>query len=137
MEKRWRDLIFLSAIAVFIPLFIVLLIRLTPRPPVETMEIARAKLSQAGTKRADTYSKKLFTEAKVFYDSAMANWQKENKRFLFVRNYEKVAIFAEKSARKSEQAADNSISSTTNLKKSIKQKIDTLDIVVKDLIIRD
>ena len=54
------------------------------------MEIARTKLSQAGSKRADTYSKKLFTEAKIFYDSAMVNWQKENKRFIFVRNYEKV-----------------------------------------------
>jgi hypothetical protein len=134
MEKRWRDLLLILAIAVLIPLFIVLLIRITPRPPVEKMGIARAKLSQAGSKRADTYSKKLFTEAKIFYDSAMVNWQKQNERFIFVRNYEKVAIFAEKSAKKSDLAAENSISSTTNLKKSIKQKIDTLDSVVTDII---
>jgi len=134
MKKRWRDLLIVIAVAVCIPLFIVLLIRITPRPPVEKMKIARSKLSHAGSKRADTYSKKLFTEAKIFYDSAMVNWQKENKRFIFVRNYEKVAIFAEKSAKKSDQAADNSVRSTTNLKKIIKQKIDTLDIVVNDIL---
>jgi hypothetical protein len=33
--------------------------------------------------------KKLFTEAKTLYDSAMVNWQKENMRFIFVRNYER------------------------------------------------
>ena len=43
------------------------------------MENARIKLSQAGSNRADTYSKKLYTEAKILYDSAMVNWQNENK----------------------------------------------------------
>ena len=40
------------------------------------MENAREILSKAETNKADTYSKKLFTEAKIFYDSAMVNWQK-------------------------------------------------------------
>ncbi len=123
-----------TAIAGSIPLFLLLLIRLTPRPPVEEMEIARTKLSQAGSKRAITYSKKLFTEANIFYDSAMVNWQKENKRFFLVRDYEKVEMFAELSAKKSDQAADNSINSSANLKKSIVQKIDTLDIIVANIV---
>ncbi len=84
------------------------------------MEYARIKLSKAGSARADTYSKRLYKEAKILYDSAMINWQKENKRFIFIRNYEKVIIFAELSAKKSTEAADNSISSTTNLKTNIK-----------------
>jgi hypothetical protein len=133
MKKRWRDLLIFIAVAGAVPLIIILLIRLTPKPPVAVMENARMKLSQAGSKRADTYSKKLYTEAKIFYDSAMVNWQKQNKRFIFVRDYEKVVKFAELSAKKSAQAADNSVISTTNLKKTISQKIDTLDNIVADI----
>ena len=133
MRKSWRNLLIITAIAGSILLIILLLIRITPRPPVEIMENARTKLSQAGTKRAETYSKKLYTEAKILYDSAMVNWQKENRRFLFVRDYEKVVMFAGISAKKSDQASDNSISSAANLKKSIIQKIDTLDIIIANI----
>ena len=97
------------------------------------MENARVKLSQAGSKRADTYSKKLYTEAKVFYDSAMLNWRKENKRFIFARDYDKVLKFAELSAKKSSQAADNSVNNSANLKSTITLTIDTLDNVIADL----
>ena len=45
----------------------------------------------------------------------------------------KVVTFAELSAKKSAQAADNSVISTTNLKISIRQKIDTLDNIVADI----
>jgi L,D-peptidoglycan transpeptidase YkuD (ErfK/YbiS/YcfS/YnhG family) len=133
MKKSWRNVLIITAIAVSIPMFILLLIRISPNPPVAVMNNARIKLSQARSKRADTYSKKLYAEAKIFYDSAMANWQKENRRFLFIRDYEKVTMFAELSAKKSAQAEDNSISSTTNLRKSIIQKIDALDSVVSDI----
>ena len=56
----------IAAIAGSIPLIILLLIRITPSPPVAIMKNARIKLSQAGSKRADTYSKKLYTEAKTY-----------------------------------------------------------------------
>jgi hypothetical protein len=61
----------IAAVGVSIPLIILLLIRLTPSPPVAVMKNARLKLSQAGSKRADTYSKKFYTEAKTYYDSAI------------------------------------------------------------------
>jgi hypothetical protein len=133
MRKRWKNVLIITGIAISIPLIVLLLIRFTPSPPVEEMENARIKLSLAGSQRADTYSKKLYSEAKRFYDSAMVNWQNENKRFLFVRDYGKVVMFADLSAKKSVQAADNSISNTTNLKKSIIQKIDSLDNLVANI----
>jgi hypothetical protein len=133
MRKLWRSVFIISFIAGFIPLFVLLLIRITPKPPVALMESARVKLSMAGSKRADTYSKKLYTEAKTFYDSAMLNWRKENKRFIFARDYDKVLKFAELSAKKSSQAADNSVNSSANLKTTITQTIDTLDNVIADL----
>jgi hypothetical protein len=127
------NILIISFIAGFIPLIVLLLIRITPKPPVALMENARVKLSLAGSKRADTYSKKLYTEAKVFYDSAMLNWRKENKRFIFARDYDKVLKFAELSAKKSSQAADNSVNNSANLKTTITQTIDTLDNVIADL----
>ena len=59
MRKIWRDVLIFSAIAVSIPLVILLLIRFTPKPPVRQMEYAREILSKAGKNKADTYSKKL------------------------------------------------------------------------------
>ena len=132
MRKSWKKISIFTVITVSIPLFILLLIRFAPQPPVAAMERARQKLSMAGSQKADTYSKKLYTEAKVFYDSAMANWQRENKTFLYVRNYGKVAMFAELSAKKSVQAADNSINSSSNLKKTLLQKIDSLNNLISE-----
>lgn len=133
MKKSWRDVLKYSAMAVAIPLIILILIKLTPSPPVDEIENARIKLSQAGSRRADTFSKKLYTEAKIFYDSAMVNWKRENKKFIFFRNYKKVLTFAELSAKRSVQAGDNSVSSFISLKRSIGQKIDTLDNLVLSL----
>jgi|NGEPerStandDraft_6_1074524.scaffolds.fasta_scaffold08865_1 hypothetical protein len=133
MRKSWRDVLIFSAIAVSIPLVILLLIRFTPKPPSGEMEHAREILSRAGTNKADTYSKKLFTEAKIFYDSAMVNWKKENTRFIYFRHYDKVVMFAGLSSRKASLAADNSIASSSNLKIILKQKIDSLDVLVSQI----
>jgi hypothetical protein len=130
MRKIWRDVLIFSAIAGSIPLIFLLLIRFTPKPPEGEVENARAILSKAGTSRADTYSKKLYTEARIYYDSAMINWEKENKRFIYFRNYDKVLKFAELSAKKAGMATDSSISSETSLKTKLRQKIDTLNELV-------
>jgi murein L,D-transpeptidase YafK len=133
MRKVWRDVLIFSAIAVSIPLVILLLIRFTPHPPTGEMEYAREILSKAETNKADTYSKKFFTEAKIFYDSAMVNWKKENRRFIYFRHYERVAMFAKLSANRASQATDNSISSSSNLKIKLKQKIETLNDLVTQI----
>lgn len=122
-----------AVLIVSVPLALFVLIRLTPRPPVKAMEYARETLSKAGSDRADTYSKKLFTQAGIYYDSAMVNWKRENKRFLYFRDYEKVAFFAELSAKKAMQAADNSITNTSTLKVRLKQKIDTLNNLISEI----
>jgi hypothetical protein len=133
MRKVWRDVLIFSAAAVSIPLVILLLIHFTPKPPIGQMEHAREVLSEAEKNNAGTYSRKMYTEAKVFYDSAMANWQKENKRFIYFRHYDKVRKFAELSTKKASQAGDNSISTSSNLKIKLKQKIDSLNNLVDQL----
>jgi L,D-transpeptidase catalytic domain len=133
MRKVWRDVLIFSAIAVSIPLIVLLLIRFTPKPPIGEMEYARENLSKAETNKADIYSKKLFNEAKIFYDSAMVYWQIENKRFIYFRHYDKVAMFAGLSAKKASLAMENSISSSSNLKIKLKQKIESLNDLVNQI----
>ena len=133
MRKIWRDVLIFSAIAVSIPLFILLLVHFTPRPPIADMEHAREVLSEAEKSRADTYSKKLFTEAKIFYDSAMVNWKKENKRFIYFRHYDKVAKFAGLCVKKASQASESSVSTSSNLKIKLKQKIESLNDLVNQI----
>jgi hypothetical protein len=133
MRKVWREVLVFAAVAVSIPIIILLLIHFTPHPPIVEMEKAREFFSKAETNNADTYSKKLFTQARIYYDSAMVNWHKENKKFIFFRNYDKVAMFAELSTKKASQAADNSLSSSSNLKIKLIQKIDTLKDLVSEI----
>jgi hypothetical protein len=97
------------------------------------MEYAREILSKAEKNKADTYAKKLFTEAKVYYDSAMIYWDKENKRFIYFRHYDKVAVFADLSAKKAIEATDNSINSSANLKSKLKEKIESLTALVAQI----
>jgi hypothetical protein len=104
-----------------------LLIRITPRPPVSDVVYARITLGKANKNKAGTYSRKLFTEARAAYDSAMANWDRENKRFIFLRNYGKVEKYAQLSARKSLEATGLSISNSSTLKVKLKEKIDALN----------
>jgi L,D-peptidoglycan transpeptidase YkuD (ErfK/YbiS/YcfS/YnhG family) len=133
MRKVWREVLIFTALAVSVPLIILLLIRLTPLPPINEMEFARESLSLAGKKRADTYSKKIYNQAKAYYDSAMINWERQNDRFIYFRDYARVAMFAELSAKKANEAAENSIGSYSNLKIKLKQKIDDLNNLIVEI----
>jgi hypothetical protein len=133
MRKVWRDALIFAAVAVSIPVIILLMIHFTPQPPIGEMEYARETLSEAGKNNANIYSKKLFTQARIYYDSAMTSWQKENKRFIYFRDYKKVTMFAELSAKKANQACENSISNTSNLIIKLKQKINSLNDLISEI----
>jgi L,D-peptidoglycan transpeptidase YkuD (ErfK/YbiS/YcfS/YnhG family) len=126
MRKVFNWLILIVSSAGFILLVIWLLVRITPLPPEDDMLFARQSLSEAGKDKADTYSKKLYTEAKAAYDSAMADWIRENKRFIFFRNYEKVEMFAKLSAKKANQATESSQTNSTSVRVKLKEKIETV-----------
>jgi hypothetical protein len=132
MIRNWRNELIFAAVAISIPLIVLLLIRITPLPPVNEMKLARESLSEAKYNKADIYSKNIYNKAKIYYDSAMIYWQKENKRFIYLRNYEKVAKFALLSSKTANQADENSVNSTSNLKLKVKQKIDYLNNLISE-----
>jgi len=133
IKKIWERVIIFIVILTLTFLAIVLLVRFIPQPPEEKVAYARIALSEATSNKADTYSKNLYREAKALYDSAMINWQEENKRFIYFRNYEKVAGFAELSARKAEQAAKISKNNVSDLNIYLKQKIDKLNDIIDQI----
>ena len=132
MRKIVRGLIIFFLLTGAISLVVILLIRVTPLPPEEEMHYARETLSEAGRDKADTYSKKLYTEAKAAYDSALANWRRENKRFIYFRNYEKVEKYAILSSQKANQATSSSQTNSNTLRVKLKDKIDSLhDLLIQ------
>lgn len=133
IKRIWKDLLFFLLSAAFILLIVLFLIRIAPKPPVGEMEYARITIAKAESSNAGTYSRKLFNEAKSLYDSAMVNWKRENDKFLYFRDYDKVAKFAQLSADKAEKAMENSRASASSLKIKLKQKIDTLEKTVDHL----
>jgi L,D-peptidoglycan transpeptidase YkuD (ErfK/YbiS/YcfS/YnhG family) len=97
------------------------------------MTYARNALSFAAKNKADSYSRKLYKEANGYYDAALRGWQKENKRFLYFRDYSKVAKLAKLAVKSANQAADGSKFTSSNLKTSLKQKIDALNDLVSNI----
>ena len=133
MRNIWRDVIIIAAILAAVSLIILLMIRLTPLPPEGEMKNAMEALSRAGKNNADIYSRKQYAEAKTYYDSAMVNWRKQNNRFIYIRNYSRVLMFAKLSARQAMAADRNSINNSSNLKTVLKQKIDALNDLVSEI----
>lgn len=133
MKKILNKVLIFSITAAIIAGMVLLMIHLTPKPPVKEMEHAQQCLSEALRNGAETYAGKLYREAVSSYDSAMANWKRQNKRFLFVRDYDKVIEYASLSAEKAIQASSASVSNTETLRARIREKIDSLHATVQEL----
>jgi len=130
LKKIWRNTFGFVILSIFFTFLLFVIVHFAPKPPVEKMEYARLTLSQAGTSGAGTYSKRLFREAGSLYDSAMANWRRENQRFFFFRDFDNVSEYAGLSAQKAEEALKKSKSNVLSLKAKISQRIDTLNNLV-------
>jgi len=127
MRTIWRGVVIFAVTTAFIALIVFVLIRIAPQPPVAEIEKARISLSDAQKNKADIYSKKLYTQARSLYDTAMADWRRENEKFIYLRNYEKIADLAAQSAKKSRQASESSVTSASNFKTKLKQKLESLN----------
>ena len=127
MNKILKRLIFTVLFAGIIALIILLMIYLIPVPPADDVNFAMETLSRAGKNKADIYSTRLFAGAKADYDSAMANWKRENGKFIYFRNFDKVEFYAKLSAQKASEASENSQSNSNALKIKLKDKIDSIN----------
>jgi hypothetical protein len=133
MSRVWKRIVLLISALSLIAVTVLLLIYFAPSQPSGEMEAARKALSGAASNKADTYSRKLYNQAKVYYDSAMVNWKRQNRRFYYLRDYEKVIAYANLSEMKAIEAENNSITSSSGLKSRLQQKIESLGNLVIEL----
>jgi len=94
-----------------------------PDSPEEEIREALAAISEASSSNAPLYSRRLFREAEAAYDSAMSAWKRENRRFIYFRDYSDVINFAKKAAEKGRLAATSSVSGSRNLRERIDTRI--------------
>lgn len=125
-----KNIISLVVFAAFILMFVLILVKFAPKPPVTEMDNARKSLAEAAAKDAGTYSGKLYGEARILYDSAMANWKRENGKFIYFRNYDRVVEFAALAEKKAVQAAASSRKNSENLEIKLRHKIDSLNKLI-------
>ena len=133
MVKIPNHALIISAIAGLITLSGFLIFYPVPSPPVSNMESTRKALISARNEGADIYSATLFKEAILYYDSAMSHWRNENMRFIYSRDYGRVSLFAGVSAAKAKQAAVNSERNISELKAGLRQKIDSLNLLILEI----
>jgi hypothetical protein len=128
---KWSGLFLVCAGS--ITLLIFLLINLIPVPPAAEIDFARESISIATRGKADTYSTKLFAEAKAAYDSAMSNWKRENEKFIYFRDFGKVEMYARLAAKKAGQANTSSQINSNTLNIKLKGEIDTVNKIASDI----
>lgn len=132
MSSTYKFLLVLIIILSLISGLLVYLFYIKPVPPSGEITYARVCLSRASKNKALLYSGKNYRQAQVCYDSAMFLWKKENEKFLWFRNYSKVAEYAQKSAELACKAAKTSGTASKNLVISLQYKIDSLKVLLEN-----
>lgn len=93
------------------------------QPPVRQLENARRVLAEAREADAGIYSRHLFGEAEVLYDSAMRVWKRENERWIGMRDYAPVEALAGRSESSARRAVEHARTTKQNLKQDLGSEI--------------
>lgn len=99
-----RFIIITLSTIIFIGVAIMVLVQLSPPPPVQLLNEASANLSKARDKGARIYAASLYNQAKMYYDSAKIVFNKENDKLLLVKKFEKTTQLANQSIKISDKA---------------------------------
>jgi hypothetical protein len=108
-KKKYKETIILIAI-LFILITVLLTFRL-PKPPVKEFESYHHAMMEARKSLAHYYAPETFAMAEHFRNKAFLNWREENKKLIFLRDYEeskRMILIALSLAEKAEETAKNS-----------------------------
>lgn len=101
-----------------------------PPPPDDAIKVAREKLSEARDVHAEHYASARYKKAHMLYDSSLAFWRKENQRFILLRDYADVRLWADSSAKVSADAVELALK---NVKQANQQSGASIDLLNRDL----
>lgn len=133
VKRNRRNIIIISAASLLLLTAGFLIMYPVPSPPVIKMKTARDSLSVALKNHADKYFPQLYRQAEISYDSAMAIWKRENERFIYVRNFDRVEDYARLSAKMSNLACCSTYVFKPELTIKLAGDIDSLKKLVRKI----
>ncbi|WP_291856026.1 murein L,D-transpeptidase family protein [Marinilabilia sp.] len=98
-----KILLFVSLITFVLAGFAIIRVE-TNKPPEKKVMKAGKVLAEAQFEKSPKFAKEAFQEATNYYNSAMTEWEKQNEKFILLRDYKKVSELAQKSIESSEIA---------------------------------
>ncbi len=104
---------------------------IVPGTPDVALKNARESLAAARNAHADRYANGKYQLASALYDSAMVWWRFENKRIILFRDYSKVILFADSSAKVSADALDQAAHNARNARNVTGASFESLQENVK------
>lgn len=125
-SKRIKWWIIAVMVLILLTSVVVTAFCMVEKPPVTEIEETRVVLSEAEKLDAEVYSRSLYREAKLLYDSAMSVWKRENEKFIVFRKFEPVVTLAAKSKLTAQQAAAKAKEARRNSKSDLKAEIELL-----------
>ena len=93
------------------------------KPPVEEITRARMAISAAESIHAAKYAGIVFRDAKSNYDSAISEWQKENNKIFFIRDFSDVERYALLSMELALTSSEKTRSAVTNIRQLLSDQI--------------
>jgi L,D-peptidoglycan transpeptidase YkuD (ErfK/YbiS/YcfS/YnhG family) len=123
-----RSIFVLMVLVVFAGIVFFIFVPLTPDVALKN---ARENLAAARNAHADRYAGDKYELAGALYDSAMVWWRYENRRIIFFRDYSKVILFADSSAKVSSDALDQAAHNARNARNVTGASFESLQENVK------
>lgn len=99
---------------------------LSDTPPVPEITEARMRITEAEKLNSDRYAAALFSRAQQVYDSAMSEWQLENSKLFFLRDFTATRSHALESGRLARVAAEKSKTALSNQKQLADNQLSAL-----------
>jgi hypothetical protein len=100
--------------------------------PAQEMDKALKALAGARACHADLYAVKKYTNACQHYDSAMAEWQRQNSRWIMLRNFDKVFHHASQASEIAEKAGEQALIKMSGEKEKLATRLKWLESFILD-----
>ncbi|MEQ8533240.1 MAG: hypothetical protein RIB86_15400, partial [Imperialibacter sp.] len=127
--KRRLLFLFIALVALIVSSSSII-IYLKKETPLKAIRRATEAISLAEKEESLAYANVPFQQAKVYYDSAMMHWQRENQKWFFQRAFDVPIDYAQKSIRYAQEAVSRSKKSLKEIKALQSQQITDLNETV-------
>ncbi|MCU0371056.1 MAG: L,D-transpeptidase family protein, partial [Bacteroidales bacterium] len=135
MKRRKRFakvLIILFTFLLLVGTGVFIIIQIKPEPPEAEIGKAREAISAARQLNAHIYAPDLFKRAEKLYDSSILLWKFQNQEWFLKRNFDKCRECAVLAEYKAIDAGNLSVENSKNLQKTLRSKIDSLQMAIRD-----